>query len=213
MIPFLTGAVNFLLFQWKGRARKGHYRPSFRASAHAGVGIRPLFEGKRIATARSGLRNDEGGAFSGTPLCITRFIGTMGVHGADTHGSSMMGTFVYLSRAPMVSAIYIYRVIYTELKEGRYRARPSPPEARSEVFLGGTETAARSDTRNSPHSVMVVNRPLHRFAVPLPFQGRLYPLHRFAVPLSGEAISSPPRHGPHSAELTPKRLLRGEKEE
>ena len=74
-------------------------------------------------------------------LCITLSMDTMGVHGADTHGNSVMDTFWYLSRVPMVSAIYIYRVIYTELKEGRYRARPSPPVAQR-VFFGGDEAFA-----------------------------------------------------------------------
>ena len=60
-------------------------------------------------------------------LCITLSVDTMGVHGADTHGNSVTDTFLYLSRAPMVSAIYIYRVIYTELKEGSNRARPFLP--------------------------------------------------------------------------------------
>ncbi len=69
-------------------------------------------------------------------MCITLSVVTMGVRGADTHGNSVMDTFWYLSRVPMVSAIYIYRVIYTELKEGRYMARPSPPVAQR-VFFGG----------------------------------------------------------------------------
>ena len=55
------------VFRKIGRVAKCNYRPSFRASAYAGVGIRPLFEGKRIATAPSGLRNDEGRAFCNAP--------------------------------------------------------------------------------------------------------------------------------------------------
>ena len=44
----------------RGRVAKCHYRPSFRASAHAGVGIRPLFEGKRIATPASRVHSARG---------------------------------------------------------------------------------------------------------------------------------------------------------
>ena len=71
-------------------------------------------------------------------LCITLSVVTMGVRGADTLGNSVRDTFLYLSWVPMVSAIYLYRVIYTELKEGRNRARPSPPCAQR-GFFGGDE--------------------------------------------------------------------------
>ena len=81
-------------------------------------------------------------------MCITLTVDTTGVYGADTHGSSLMDTFVYLSRTPMVSAIYIYRVIYTELKEGRYRARPSPPVAQR-GFLEDKGTKNETGRRNA----------------------------------------------------------------
>ena len=41
---------------------------SFRAGGYAGVGIRPLYEEKRIATPASRVRNDGGRAFAAGPV-------------------------------------------------------------------------------------------------------------------------------------------------
>ncbi len=62
--PIDTNAI----LDTEGALQNAIFALPFRASGYAGVGIRPFYEEKRIATPASRVRNDGGRAFCNAPL-------------------------------------------------------------------------------------------------------------------------------------------------